>query len=55
MLQFYEFYVGMYTIFFSFVFNVDIGIVNNHEIVVADVTSPRPVTIVIKYNYGMEH
>ncbi len=33
----------------------DIGITNDHEIVVADVTSPQPITIVVKYKCAMEH
>ncbi|XP_064388064.1 NEDD8-activating enzyme E1 catalytic subunit-like isoform X2 [Halichondria panicea] len=32
----------------------DLGIGDNHEIVVADVTSPKPITIIVKYTYGME-
>ena len=33
---------------------IDLGIEDGHQIVVADVTTPKPVTLTIKYVYNME-
>lgn len=32
----------------------DLGIVDGHEIVVADVTTPRSIAIIIKFTYNMD-
>lgn len=33
---------------------LELGMEDGHEIVVADVTTPKPVTLTIKYIYNME-
>ena len=43
--------VHLISIFF---FYLDLGISDCHEVVVADITSPKPITIVVKFTYGME-
>jgi hypothetical protein len=33
---------------------IDLGMEDGHQVVVADVTSPKPVTLTMKYIYNME-
>lgn len=33
---------------------LELGIEDGHQVVVADVTTPKPVTLTIKYVYNME-
>lgn len=51
---FASFNFSNYTCFVFVLFCAELGITDNHEIIIADVTTPRPITVIVKYEYNME-